>query len=164
MRYWQVLKSVSGDAYWDVEKASEDAIHLQASADGCFSWRVASTPEGDKPLRGIFRLRYSPERFNVPVQLLIGRGKDAVRVGFNRFSPLGRVQFDADFSSELGVYLESASIEPACGKRDLLTNGDFERPPFDDATRKIFGFDEREATTSTGTPEVHLVDAATLKS
>ncbi|MDD1750044.1 MAG: hypothetical protein LUO89_09225 [Methanothrix sp.] len=153
VRYWLVVQSVSGDAYWDVENASDDTIHLQASADGGFSWRVASALGGDKPLQAIFRLRYSPERFSVPVQLQIGRGKDAVRVGFNRFSPLGRVQFDADFSSELGVYLESTSIESPCGKRDLLTNGDFERPPFDDATRKIFGFDERVATTSTGTVE-----------
>lgn len=146
VRYWLIIQSVSGDAYWDVEKASSDALPLQASADGGFSWRAALTPGGDRPLQGIFRLRYSPERFSVPVQLQIGQGKDAVRVGFNRFSPLGRVQFDVDFSSELGAYLESTSVEPICGKGDLLTNGDFELPHIDDATRKIFGFDEGRST------------------
>lgn len=142
VRYWLIIQSVSGDAYWDVEKASLDAIPLQASEDGGFSWRVASNPGGDRSLQGIFRLRYSPERFSVPVQLQIGQGKDAARVGFNKYSPLGRVQFDVDFSSELGTYLESTSGEPPCGKGDLLTNGDFELPHIDDATMKIFGFDE----------------------
>jgi hypothetical protein len=146
VRYWLIIQSISGEAYWDVEKESTGALPLQSSVDGGFSWRVASTSQGDKPLQGIFRLRYSPERFSVPVQLQIGQDEDSARVGFNKFSPLGRVQFNVDFSSELGAYLESTSGESLCGKGDLLINGDFELPHIDDATRKIFGFDEGRST------------------
>jgi len=131
-RYWLVLQSVSGNAHWgvrSVRSGDPEAPVLQASSDGGFSWRMAATDAGEKNLAAIFRLRHSPERFKVPLQLQIGRGEDALRVSFNRFAPLGRVEFDADFAAELGEYLTTPSMIPPCGSGNLLVNGSLNDPP-----------------------------------
>lgn len=139
-RYWLVLQSVSGEAYWNV-RPGDPATALQASADGSFSWHTAATNAGEKPLVALFRLRYTPERFGVPLQLQIGKGPDAVRMRFDRFAPLGRVEFDVDFATELGEYLALPAAASPCGDGELLTNGSFDEPPHTDATRRLFGFD-----------------------
>ena len=153
VRYWLVLQSVSGEAYWDVLPGDPAAPALQASTDGGFSWRTAATDAGEKPLAALYRLRHRPERFSVPVQLQLGKEPDTVRVHFDHFAPLGRVEFDLDFAAELGEYLTSPAIASPCGSGDLLVNGDFADPPSqDDATRKLFGFDARRAVGSDAQP------------
>jgi hypothetical protein len=140
-RYWLVLQSVSGEAFWDVGPCDPAATPLQASTDGGLSWRTATTDAGERPLAALYRLRHAPERFSVPMQLQVGKGPDAVRVRFDRLAPLGRVEFDLDFAAELGEYLASPAAASPCGMGEFLTNGSFDQPPHDDATRRLFGFD-----------------------
>jgi hypothetical protein len=140
-RCWLVVQSLNGQAFWTVEPGSDAAIALLASTDGGFSWRTAATNKGLKPLQAVFRLRFTPEQFSVPVQLQIGRGKEAKRVSFSKFAPLGRVEFDMDFAAELGKFLDSLDAASPCRKGEFLTNGSFDLPPHDDATRRLFGFD-----------------------
>lgn len=144
-RYWLVLQSVSGEAYWDVTPSEPGEIALQATASGGLSWRMAATDKGQKPLAAVYRLRHTPERFSVPLQLQLGEEPDAVRVRFDRFAPLGRVEFDVDFAAGLEEYLDSPSAVSPCGAGELLTNGGFDQPPHDDATRRLFGFDAGRA-------------------
>ena len=144
VRYWLVLQSIQGEAHWEVKTLKQDeptASALQDSNDGGFSWRTAATHQGEKPLAAIFRLRNSPDQFKIPLQLQIGKEPDAKRVFFDRFAPLGRVEFDLDFGAELGEYLASPAVASPCGRGELLTNGIFDLPPHDDATRRLFGFD-----------------------
>ncbi|RIK44198.1 MAG: hypothetical protein DCC55_03140 [Chloroflexi bacterium] len=140
-RYWLVLQSVAGNAYWDVQPHELAGPALQASADGGFSWRTASTASGIRPLAALFRLRFTPDRFTVPLELQIGNEPDARHVRFDRFAPLGRVEFNADFGRELDEYLHSTAAASPCDAGELLVNGAFDQPPHEDATRRIFGVD-----------------------
>jgi hypothetical protein len=141
-RYWLVLQILSGKdrAFWNAS-VDQSAPALLASSDGGFSWRPAFTDKGEQPLQALFRLRHTPEHFTVPVQLQIGRGFEARRVKFDQFAPLGRVEFDMDFTAELDKYLASPAAASPCGKGSLLANGSFDLPHHTDATRKLFGID-----------------------
>ena len=138
-RYWLMIQSVSGKAYWETRRSDAGAISLQGSSDGGLYWRTAATKAGQGPLQAIFRLRYTPAKYSIPVQLQIGKEPGAVRVGFNKFAPLGRVDFGIDFSTELGNYLAGPAGKSPCGVGDLIINGNFELPQYDDATIKLFG-------------------------
>jgi hypothetical protein len=140
-RYWLVVQSLNGQALWTVEPCGEAAVALQASTNGGFSWRPAATDTGLKPLQARFRLRFAPEQFSIPVKLQIGRRKDAKRVSFAQFSPLGRVEFAMDFAEELGQFLASSEVASPYVKGDLLVNGSFDLPHHTDASRRLFGFD-----------------------
>lgn len=157
-RYWLVLQSVSGEAHWDAQPGDTATPALQASTNGGLSWRTAASDKGEKPLKAIFRLRHTPEQFTMPIQLQIGKGPEAVRVKFDRFAPLGRVEFDADFITELEEFVSSPAAASPCGTGNLLVNSDFSNPPPDDATRKLFGFDAEKvsypSTQITGTVDL----------
>lgn len=140
-RCWLVMQSLSGQAFWTVRSNDQASVALLASTDGGFSWHAAATSTGLKPLQAVFRLRHTPDHFTMPVQLQIGKGAGARRVRFDRFAPLGRVEFDMDFASELNEYLASLAAASTCGKGNLLVNGSFDLPPHTDATRRLFGFD-----------------------
>ena len=142
-RYWLILQSISGSAYWEVVQGG-DAMALLASTDGGFSWQGAAAQSGERRLQAILRLRHAPAKYSIPVQLQIGNGPDARRVSFDRFSPLGRVEFNVDFAKELGEYLEGPVGRAPCGRDEQLINGGFEMPPHDDATYKLFGFSSYE--------------------
>jgi hypothetical protein len=145
-RYWIILQSQVGEAYWrSVIDAA--AVHpLQCSRDAGLSWRVAATPGAIGPLSALFRLRHTPERFTVPVQLQIGSGPEAIRRRLDEFAPLGRIEFSFDFADALGQYLAHPAIGSACGSGELLHNGGFDQPPHTDATRLLFGFDVGRST------------------
>jgi hypothetical protein len=132
-RYWLVLQSLSGKAYWSVAAGTAAAQGAdepaQGSTNGGLSWRVAVSEKGRKPLAAGYRLRHTPERFTVPVQLEVGEGAAAVRARFDRYAPLGRVEFEIDFAAELGSYLSDPALAPPCGSGDLLVNGGFADPP-----------------------------------
>ncbi len=163
-RYWLILQILSGEdqAFWDATVADQSAPALMASGDGGFSWRTAATDKGEKPLQAIFRLRHVPDHFSVPVELQIGRRADARRVRFDRFAPLGRVEFDIDFTAELNEHLAAPTGTAACGKGELLINGSFEQPLPDDATRKLFGFDAPRFESTSLKGDVNLEQGADL--
>lgn len=152
-RYWLTLQSISGSAYWEVVHGG-DAMALQASSDSGFSWQGAATSSGERPLQAILRLRHAPAKYGIPVQLQIGNGPAARRVSFERFAPLGRVEFNVDFAKELGEYLAGPGGRSPCGRDEQLINGGFKEPPHDDATYKLFGFSSYKRS-DTGIASAH---------
>lgn len=148
VRYWLVLQSQIGRAYWSATSSIGTEPALQCSRDGGLSWRTATAPGAPASLAALFRLRHTPERFSVPVQLQIGKGPGAVRRRFDEFAPLGRVEFRFDFADALTEHLDSPVLASPCGTGELLTNGGFEVPPHDDASRKLFGFDAQGPTST----------------
>ena len=140
-QYWLVLQSLAGKAKWGVQSGDAGGPFLLASADNGFSWRAAATEAGEKSLTALLRLRHTPEWFTMPLQLQIGKGPGAVPVKFDRFESLGRVEFGLDFAAGLEKYITSGAVGPICGRGELLTNGSFEQPRHDDATRRLFIYD-----------------------
>jgi hypothetical protein len=146
MRYWLVLQSLAGQAHWRVQAGQADGPALLASTDGGFSWRPAATEEGERPLSAHYRLRTVPERFTIPLHLQLGKKPDPVkRIDFDQYESLGRVEFDLDFAADLEAYLSSERKDLAEGTGELITNGSFEQPAHDDASRQLFGYDVARA-------------------
>jgi hypothetical protein len=141
--YWLILQSQIGLAYWRTIEAPLDKPEpaLQCSRDNGLSWRIASVTGAQTSLIGLFRLRHTPDRFTIPVQLQIGKEPGAVRRRLDEFAPLGRIEFNFDFAEKLGEYLSKPANASLCGTGELLTNGSFDLPHPDDATRRLFGFD-----------------------
>jgi hypothetical protein len=141
--YWLILQSQIGQAYWRTVEVPLDKPEpaLQCSRDRGLSWRIASVTGAQTSLMGLFRLRHTPERFSIPVQLQIGKGPGAVRRRLDEFAPLGRIEFNFDFAEKLGEYLSKPANASPCGMGEFLTNGSFDLPIPDDATRRLFGFD-----------------------
>lgn len=140
-RYWLILQSQSGKAYWSATPDADAASMLHNSRDGGLSWRPATVLESPTPVTTRFRLRHTPDRFSIPIQLQLGEGANAVRQQFNEFAPLGRIEFSFDFADKLREYLTQPAQASPCGTGELLVNGSFDQPPHTDATRRIFGFD-----------------------
>lgn len=141
VRHWLVLQSQVGRACWNATPGTADKPTLQCSRNGGLSWRTATAPGELAPLAALFRLRDTPDRFTVPVQLQIGKGAYAVRRRLDEFVPLRRVEFNFDFADKLEEYLAGPAVVSPCGAGELLANGSFDQPPHDDATRRLFGFD-----------------------
>jgi YVTN family beta-propeller protein len=126
-RYWLVLQSIEGKIEWSVAAAPDaNALSMQRTQDGGLSWRETSIAG---PVAGFFRLRRKPERFQMPIELQVGMGTEAVRVKLDRFAPLGRVDFTLDFdevAEALNQHL-AASSGSSCPEIEHLANGDFEK-------------------------------------
>jgi GH25 family lysozyme M1 (1,4-beta-N-acetylmuramidase) len=143
-KYWLVLQSQTGQAFWKATQVAGNSPGnppLQASSDNGFSWQAAGSAEAIAPLAALFRLRSTPDRFSIPVQLKIGQDATAQMRSLDEFAPLGKVQFNFDFADTLTTYLTAstkASPSP-CGTQDLVVNGDFANPPSDDAAIRLFG-------------------------
>ena len=174
-RYWLVLQSQIGQAYWQAQTDAKVPVGLQRRSSEGLSWRqatpdlaaianklnVTSLPTArfstqaakevgtPAPLMALFRLRNQPDRFTVPLHLQIGRGEAAMKLRLNEFDPLGRVEFQFDFSQKLVEYLQKAINVTVCGTENLLVNSDFRNPLVDDATLKLFkllGQDQQQAS------------------
>jgi DNA-binding beta-propeller fold protein YncE/predicted flap endonuclease-1-like 5' DNA nuclease len=104
---WLLLQSAEGEAAWSVGVAAPGAVPLQASMDGGFSYRAATVPGRTEALAALFRLREQPRGFRMPLSIELGTGAGAVRVGLNRLSPVGRVDFPLS-TPELAVGLAAA--------------------------------------------------------
>src|ERR1051325_1228387 len=126
-RYWLVLQSIEGKVDWSVASvAAANALSMQRTQDGGLSWRETSI---GGPVGGLFRLRRKPARFQMPVELQVGTGTEAVRINLDRFAPMGRVYFTLDFdevAEALNQHLASASSS-SCPEIEHLANGDFEQ-------------------------------------
>jgi hypothetical protein len=154
-RYWLVLQSRQGEAFWGVAPGSADLPTLQCSRDGALSWRAATGPNLKPPLAALFRLRHIPERFTMPVQLQIGEGPDAVRRRLDEFAPAGNVDFSFDFADKLEAHLERPGSAPSCDRGPVLCNPDFALPRPRDATRRLFGRDIAQRWQITGTVDLN---------
>jgi len=94
--YWLIVQSLEGEAVWRVKAADADTLGLQNTQNGGLSWRLSTVEDIADPLAALFRLRYQPDRYQVPIELEIGSGAGAQRVKLDRFQPLGRVEFALD--------------------------------------------------------------------
>lgn len=142
-RYWLVLQSQVGQAFWQTQP-SLDEPGLQSRDGNGIAWRSVTQFGEISQLAALFRLRNQPEGFTIPVQLQIGRGENAVIRKLDEFAPLGRVEFQFDFTEKLSEHLEklAQSNTENCGQGNLLINPDFRNPPVDDATFKLFNLEE----------------------
>ncbi|HEY9607406.1 MAG TPA: hypothetical protein V6C85_37825, partial [Allocoleopsis sp.] len=141
-RYWLVLQSQRGQAYWQSQPAPKADIGLQCRTTQTPAWRTV-VKEETAPFAALYRLRNLPDRFMVPVHLQIGRESPVVH-RLSEFDPLSRVDFQFDFSDRLVEYLKPSPTQPTCGTGNLLVNGDFLEPPCDDATLKLFDLSKAE--------------------
>ncbi|MCA1567710.1 MAG: hypothetical protein LC803_19105 [Acidobacteria bacterium] len=129
--YWLVLQSLEGTFEWKVAPApAGDSLTLQRTDTGGLSWRgETAAPAGD-PVRAFFRLRRRPDTFEVPIELEIGEGEEAVRLNMDRFQPLGRVDFQLDsddLSNAINEYIDKEARAGDCMGVEHLDNGDFEQ-------------------------------------
>jgi DNA-binding beta-propeller fold protein YncE len=127
--YWLILQSVEEDVSWFVTPAPDATLGLQSTIDGGLSWRAAAVSQETGDLKTFFRLRRRPAGFEMPIELQVGEGSDAVRVGLERFQALGRVDFTLDANDLAGAvnqYLKKAA-RAACPEVEHLSNGDFEQ-------------------------------------
>ncbi|HEV2706726.1 MAG TPA: helix-hairpin-helix domain-containing protein [Pyrinomonadaceae bacterium] len=128
--YWLVLQSLEGTFGWKVARAPVEAATLQRTDTGGLSWRDELAPTSNEKLRAFFRLRRRPENFEMPIELEIGKGTEAVRLNLDRFQPLGRVDFELDpdnLSQALNEYLDKAAQGASCSGVEHLFNCDFEQ-------------------------------------
>ncbi len=143
-RVWLVVQSLSGEVSWSVDSqagvnalvesgswmagasVAGDSAGMQYSQNGGLSWRAASAPGISGPLVGYARLRHSPSRYIVPVDLQVGQEPDARRVKLDRFQPLGRVDFRLDFDEVAQSINEVLDITPAPPQGELIANGDMD--------------------------------------
>ena len=140
-RYWLVVQSRDGEAFWSVDQG--DALHppLQCSRDGGLSWRTASGTGLAAPLAAEYRLRHMPQRFSLPVQLQIGEGPSAVRRRLDEYAAAGKIEFSFDFAQKLREHLDQPEVSGPSPDQPPLCNPDFALPGPQDATRRLFGFD-----------------------
>ncbi|MFN8475282.1 MAG: helix-hairpin-helix domain-containing protein [Anaerolineae bacterium] len=155
-RYWLVLQSTDGRAFWDAIPGAAQppallAPPLVSSDDGGLSWRAAAVTTSTQPLAALIRLRTQVDHFTIPVQLQIGSGPNAVRRKLNEFDPLGRVEFTFDFAEAMGAHLATQVAAAPCAAGELLVNGSFDTPPPDDAARRLLGFDAASDSAIAGT-------------
>jgi DNA-binding beta-propeller fold protein YncE/predicted flap endonuclease-1-like 5' DNA nuclease len=128
-RYWIVLQALDGTVLWGLEAAASDAVALQHTEDGGLSWHDTPSSKVPGALAAYFRLRDTPDRFQVPVELQVGTGAAAVRLKLDRYQPLGRVDFSldgSDVSKALNQYTDKA-LGPAPPEGEQLANGSFEQ-------------------------------------
>jgi DNA-binding beta-propeller fold protein YncE len=80
-------------------------------------------------LAGFFRLRHTPDQFQMPLSVQVGEGETAVPVSLDRFRPLGRIDFTIDFPEFAAAINQAARrTETAiCARGEQLQNGDFAR-------------------------------------
>lgn len=131
-RYWLVLQSVDGEAAWSVQQAAAGVVGLQQTQNGGLSWRDTGRDTGRDSggLQSAFlRLRRRPERFQMPIELQVGTGEQAIRVSLDRFEPLGRVDLDLGFDEVAQAFNKhlDKSAAGSCAEVEHLLNGDFEQ-------------------------------------
>ncbi|MBV9407284.1 MAG: hypothetical protein JO164_00580, partial [Candidatus Eremiobacteraeota bacterium] len=133
-RYWIVLQSLDGQVTWNTAPASATTASLpvlQQTTDGGLSWRATALSTGaatqNAPFTTLYRFRYLPDKYQVPIELQVGSGDAMTRVKLDRFAPLSRVDFTLDVpevADGFNTYLGKAT--PAtCSQAEHLANGDF---------------------------------------
>jgi DNA-binding beta-propeller fold protein YncE len=129
-RYWLVLQSYDGQVTWNAAafaapvKPGKPLPAMQQTTDGGLSWRSTTQPA---TLTSMFRFRYQPARYQVPIEVQVGTGVGATRVKLDRYQPLNRIDFALDlpaFAQAFNEYLAHAAPQP-CSQAEHVANGDF---------------------------------------
>ena len=128
-RYWLVMQSLEGKAVWSAKAVDADTPGLQNTQNGGLSWRLSGAEDITGPVAALFRLRYQPDRYQVPIELEIGSGSGAQRVKLDRFQPLGRVEFALDLpevAEAFNDYLRQAN-PASCIEAEHIADGGFDQ-------------------------------------
>jgi len=128
MTYWLVLASLEGNCNWGAEPTSQDLLPgVQHTLDGGLSWRQAGAVGIAGKLAGSFRLRTTPQSFQMPIQLQVGDA-NAVRVPLDRYQPLAQVNFELnapELADAFNTYLVTG-VTPPLPEGEHLANGTFQ--------------------------------------
>ncbi|VAW30252.1 hypothetical protein MNBD_CHLOROFLEXI01-3940 [hydrothermal vent metagenome] len=128
-RVWLVVQVREGEAAWSAETAVPDAVGLHHTATGGLAWRVTIDEDGNGRLAGLFRLRHTPSQFEMPLEVMVGAGDEALRVSLDRFQPLGRVDFDINFP-EFAEAISQVALQTGptlCPQGEQLQNANLEQ-------------------------------------
>ncbi|MEZ4706884.1 MAG: choice-of-anchor R domain-containing protein [Caldilineaceae bacterium] len=130
-RYWLVLQVVNGEVEWGANPATANGtspLGLHFTSTGGLSWRQSKAEGQSSALDALFRLRYTPAQFSMPLAIQVGAGAAAQRVSLERFAPLGRIDFTLDFAEfAQAINTAAAQAEPtACPTVEHLANPNFE--------------------------------------
>ena len=142
-RVWLSVQALSGEAVWHAVDAGAaiaeaDPVGLHYSAASGLGWRAShgerTAPAlvngtGDRVLAGLFRLRYEPAQYSMPLEVMVGQGDGATRVSLDRYRALGRIDFTVDFP-EFAAAINRAARQGEAGGApagEQLRNGDFAR-------------------------------------
>lgn len=136
-RYWIIVQSFEGEVQWNIGRAGSPEANtqplpaMQQTADDGLSWRSAvvatSAAVQSQPLAALYRLRYQPAQYQVPIEVQVGTGDRATRVKLDRYQPLNRVDFTVDapeLATGFNAYL-NAAVAPSCSRAEHVANGDF---------------------------------------
>lgn len=126
-RVWLVVQARDGSVRWSANPALTDGLAMQQTTSGGLAWRAAPDKTGASRLAGLFRLRHTPDRYTMPLEVLVGSGPDAVRVSLERYRPLGRIKFTID-TPALADALNQAAAQAtggACPLGEQLRNPNF---------------------------------------
>jgi len=128
-RYWLQLQSRSGEAVWHAALGEPGSPGMLQTTNDGLSWRLTRPDGAEGPLAAYFRLRHTPERYTVPLEVLVGRGESAERVSLERFAPLKRIDFTIDFPEFAQAINQAARREESasCPQGEQLGNPNFER-------------------------------------
>lgn len=126
-RYWLIIQASAGEAVWHVLEATEGSVGLYTSTTSGLAWRATEVKEVGGHFDGLFRLRHTPARYQVPLEVLVGEGGSTVRVSLDRYQPLGRVDFAVDFPEFAAAINQTIQQEQAtqCPQGEQLLNDQF---------------------------------------
>ena len=126
-RIWLVIQVTEGEAAWSSEIAPTDNVGLQNSSTGGLAWRLTQAENINGRLAAFYRLRHTPEQFEMPLEVMVGAGDTAVRVGLERFQPLGRIDFNIDIPEFADAINQVAAATGAalCPQGEQLRNENF---------------------------------------
>lgn len=124
-KLWLIIQSLSGTAGWVSRVVDGPVENLLHSQDGGLSWRKTILDGAQQT--GFYRLRHVPAQFEVPVELQVGVGEQAVSLSLDRFNAQGRVDFNLNFNEvadTINQFIDN-NVNNICPQIEHIANGDF---------------------------------------
>lgn len=135
-RYWLAVQVREGEAAWHAVATTTESESLRHAVASGLAWRLTQWPAGSASngnasnggtVAGLYRLRHTPAAFEMPLEVQVGEGAEAVSVSLDRFQPQGNINFTIDFPEFVDAINEVARRKaPAvCAQGEQLQNGLF---------------------------------------
>jgi hypothetical protein len=128
-RCWLIATADAGSLNWATTAATPGA-ELYRSEDAWLTWQRAALARAPGPLTAAFRLRHRPDRFEMPIELIVGDGPRAEVRSLAAFSPAGQVDFSLGAVDELASAINgfvAATGLRECPEAEHLANGELTR-------------------------------------
>jgi len=126
--YWLVVQIAEGEVDWCIAPTTGGRAGLFSSQDNHLTWQEYRSPLIPDAVDGLFRLRWTPPLYTVPIQVMVGEGQAAQKVNLDRYQPEGRIDFRMDFpeiAQAFNQYL-AAQAGDTCPRVENLANAEFE--------------------------------------